>query len=230
MGDVTFKSAMLRGRVSVALLVGSVGVAAAGALLQLKFLIALDRIASGDSAALQDLESLEIWIAMISLGSLCLLVATGISFLMWQYRSVANLPALGIDDCRYTPGWSVGWWFVPVMNLFAPPQIIGDLWRASDSRAQIGTWKSVGFPALVGWWWGFFLLAYLCAFVVHGLNLGELTELSDFQHLSLASMGNQAFVAVSGVLAVLVVRRIYRSQEDRAVALAAPAFGVDRSG
>src|SRR5262245_60280273 len=38
-------------------------------------------------------------------------------FLIWQYRCVRNLPALGIADRRLSPRWSVGGWFVPIVNL-----------------------------------------------------------------------------------------------------------------
>ena len=37
---------------------------------------------------------------------------------MWIYRAHANLRLVDVDGLIFTPGWSVGWYFVPVASLF----------------------------------------------------------------------------------------------------------------
>src|SRR5262245_30821004 len=34
-------------------------------------------------------------------------------FLIWVYKSSSNVWAFGVPYLQYTPGWSVGWFFVP---------------------------------------------------------------------------------------------------------------------
>jgi len=51
---------------------------------------------------------------------------------------------------RFTPGWSVGWYFVPVMSLWKPFQAMREIWQAS---AQPGNWQAVETSPLLGWWW-----------------------------------------------------------------------------
>jgi hypothetical protein len=48
---------------------------------------------------------------------------TPVAFLMWEYRVVRQLGALGLD-VGATPGWAIGWWFVPFANLVKPFKII----------------------------------------------------------------------------------------------------------
>src|SRR5438105_10172089 len=48
------------------------------------------------------------------------LIATIVVWLIWQYRTHANLRALGAGNLRFAPGWVVGWWFIPFANVVFP--------------------------------------------------------------------------------------------------------------
>ena len=56
---------------------------------------------------------------------------TALFFLLWTYRSYRHLSALSDRDLRFSPGWAVGWFFVPIMNLFRPYQVMKEMWRKS---------------------------------------------------------------------------------------------------
>ena len=49
-----------------------------------------------------------------------LFVATFLLFLTWVYKSNVNVKALGASNMKYTPGWSVGWFFIPIANISKP--------------------------------------------------------------------------------------------------------------
>jgi hypothetical protein len=72
----------------------------------------------------------------------------------WIY--LANLGARenGASGMAFTPGWSVGWYFVPFANLFKPFQAMREIWCASVDPVD---WRSVTPPALLGWWWGLWI-------------------------------------------------------------------------
>jgi hypothetical protein len=73
-------------------------------------------------------------------------LAAGIVWLVWQHRAQSNLFAMQVPGLRYTPGWSVGWWFVPVANLWMPYLTTRELWRGS------GAGPGEGDRLLVVWW------------------------------------------------------------------------------
>lgn len=56
---------------------------------------------------------------LVQLGALVVL-------LVWVYRAAKAGAALGIP-ARHSPGWAVGWWFVPVVNLWFPAEALVDL-------------------------------------------------------------------------------------------------------
>ena len=61
-------------------------------------------------------------------------IATVIVFLMWLYRSCNNLRALGFGrrQISYSPGWAVGSFFVPFVNLVVPYRAVRELWQKSE--------------------------------------------------------------------------------------------------
>jgi hypothetical protein len=107
----------------------------------------------------------------IGLLQLAVFVATSVAFCFWIHRACRNLPALGATGLRFSPGWAVGWFFVPVWSFVRPYQVMSELWRASDPKAGIAAgdgqpsravdgsyWTRVPGSSLVGWWWGLFIL------------------------------------------------------------------------
>ena len=73
---------------------------------------------------------------------------------MWIYRAHANLRDRGIE-METSPGWAVGWFFVPIMNLFKPFQAMRELWSESHFESD-----SYGDPApgTIGTWWGLWIV------------------------------------------------------------------------
>jgi hypothetical protein len=99
---------------------------------------------------------------MIAFVWLIIYIASAVTFLMWMYRAHKNLSALGATSLRFTPGWAVGWFFVPIMYLFRPYQVTSEIWKASEPKVDTidsTSWKNVATSPIVGWWWAFFLIS-----------------------------------------------------------------------
>ena len=48
-----------------------------------------------------------------------------------------------------SPGWAVGWYFVPIANLWKPYQAMKEIWRVNVSDTT---------PSIFPWWWLFWIL------------------------------------------------------------------------
>src|SRR5918997_1460259 len=69
---------------------------------------------------------------------------------------------LGAGNLRASRGWSIGAWFVPILNLIRPKQLMDDTWRASDPAlpAKVGSgWQERPVPGLLHAWWALFLIS-----------------------------------------------------------------------
>jgi hypothetical protein len=79
-------------------------------------------------------------------------------FLMWVYRANKNGRALGAAGMKYDPGWSVGWFFVPIANLFMPYWVLKEIWQASSPTPH-GGWRQTTVSPLLALWW---LVSVIC--------------------------------------------------------------------
>ena len=52
----------------------------------------------------------------------------------------------------FTPGWSIGWFFIPIANFWKPYRVMREIWDVSH-RSKITD------SSLVGLWWGFWLVS-----------------------------------------------------------------------
>ena len=85
-------------------------------------------------------------------------LATTVLAGIWIYRAAINLRALGAKDMAISPGWAVGWYFIPIANLWKPFQAMKEIWQASLNPLQGG--KSAA-PRVLRIWWGLWLLGFL---------------------------------------------------------------------
>ena len=79
--------------------------------------------------------------------SCCSSWCPAIAWCVWQHRAHANLWAFARSGLRFTPGWAVGWWFVPIASLWKPFEAVRELWKASDPGSDPLSWRSVAHVA-----------------------------------------------------------------------------------
>lgn len=92
----------------------------------------------------------ELFQTIFGIGLFVVYIATIVMFCVWTYRVNANIHALGAANLRFTPGWAVGWYFVPIANLWKPYQVMKEIWRASKNPSG---WQDEGSSSIIGWWW-----------------------------------------------------------------------------
>lgn len=86
-----------------------------------------------------------------------------IPFLVWLDRAACNAHALAPGELDISPGWCVGCWFVPVVNLVAPYFVLSRLWKSSDSKrvATRSTSRNTSTPGLIALFWVLWLVTAL---------------------------------------------------------------------
>lgn len=148
-----------------------------------------------------------------ALVELLALVVAAVLFLRWQVVAHRNLAALGDREPRVGVAAGVAAWFVPGVNLFRPPQVVGDLWRAGERSAKT--------PALFRAWWIAWLVAVVAVVAAWAL-LGDAADVAERQRIDALRAAATALSAIAAGLAIAVVSRATRRQETRALAVAAP--------
>ncbi|PHN07651.1 DUF4328 domain-containing protein [Flavilitoribacter nigricans] len=87
---------------------------------------------------------------------LAIYILSIVYFIRWFRRAYYNLhQVLPASRLQHTEGWAAGSWFVPILNLYRPYQIMEEIWEKTQleylDRPQIQGVQILGF------WWALFL-------------------------------------------------------------------------
>ncbi len=112
----------------------------------------------------------------ILLGLVQFLVFIGamIALLRWIYLAHVNARAFGADDMMGSPGWAVGWFFIPFANLVMPFLMMRELWKASSGPKD---WQGQAAPAAILAWWLFWIASGVASSVGFRLELEGNSEI-----------------------------------------------------
>ena len=122
-----------------------------------------------------------------------------ILFVVWFYRARINAERHGYPQ-RRARAWAFWGWIIPVVNLWFPFQIMGDIWRAGLPAELRG--ETAWLPAL---WWTCWLLSGLGIFGARTMlvNSGSVPHIAaDTNAASLC------FLAVAGALLIAIIRAV----------------------
>ncbi|CAH2601760.1 membrane protein of unknown function [Rhodovastum atsumiense] len=140
-------------------------------------------------------------------------LATGILLLAWTWSANRNAHGLGAAGLRFTPGWSAGWYVVPLANLWKPLQVLREIWQASSDPRH---WKGEAVPTAITWWWRLVLsAAALAALATLGPAPEDVAGLVS-SHL-LIILTDIATIVAAGLLRVIItdIGRMQASHAER---------------
>jgi len=136
-------------------------------------------------------------------------LSTVIMWLVWQHRGQSNLHALAVERLTFSPGWAVGWWLIPIANLWKPFQTVRELWNASRGDE---TWWAVPTWPVIGWWWAcwvVFNILYNTTIRFYGSDSATVDTFIIGDRLSIA--GDLVSI-VAAILAIWIVRAVNERQ------------------
>jgi hypothetical protein len=135
-------------------------------------------------------------------------------FCIWIYRANHNARQLGAADMQFSPGWAVGWYFIPIANLWKPYQAMREIWQVSANPAH---WQQQPRGSILPLWWTFFLLSGFLGNASFRLSLRAKT-LPDLILAGTVSAASDAVDIVSTAIALVLVTQIFRMQMARRAA------------
>lgn len=140
---------------------------------------------------------------------------TAVVWCVWTNKSCKNAwffnAQSGVRPATevFKPGWAVGYYFIPLVNLWRPMQAMVFIRDAiTKHTGSVGT--------IVGWWWFFWILSNIFSKVTDRIYTENTLE---------AYIGNQNLIiylspidVASTISAFILVKRITRAQTESAIA------------
>lgn len=150
-------------------------------------------------------------IFLVALLEILIYLVTVVFFCVWLYRASDNLRAFNPwSRPDYSPGWAVGSFFIPFVNLVVPYRAVREVWQKSGTPDDLQL-AEPGPPARFPVWWLFWLLASFAARISMRVSFNESV---DERTATMISIGAGALAIVAAVLAYLVVDAIDKRQEE----------------
>jgi hypothetical protein len=196
-------------------------VAVVGDLLELRL---LDRIVAGETVSDTEATNNDSRQAFIGLLQVAALIAGAIVFIRWLRQAYRNVDVVAPGRRRYGHGWAIGSWFVPILNLWRPKQIVNDVWRAGardDADAEPGALLAV-------WWLGFIVSNWVGGIAARIYIQDDTPE--ELRNGTVAYLISDGIDVVAALLAILVVRAASDRLDDRAGSMPEPGPEAPEGG
>ncbi len=151
--------------------------------------------------------SLIVFMGIVGIATLPLFLANGILVCKFMYRGNSNVRYFGATGVVNSPGWCVGYWFIPIVNLIWPYLAMKEIAQASlDPRGE--AWKGRRLDSSYGLWW---------ACYVTGSILTQLeTRLGSRMDLGMGgivlSWISSLIMCLAALLLVHIMRKITHNQ------------------
>ena len=158
---------------------------------------------------------------LIELLQLAAYLPSVLLFLVWIDRVYSNLRAFSPRPLSFGQRWAVGAWFVPLVNVVRPFQIVREAWWISASPAAAALALPGFRPVAPTWlyaWWAMFLGVGLTSRLA-AMNAQRATSVTDLITASQMWLVHEVVTGVAALLAIRVVTRISTDQERAVLAL-----------
>ncbi|MFE6049313.1 DUF4328 domain-containing protein [Kitasatospora sp. NPDC056446] len=191
------------------------------------YTVAGDLVADAKSVDLSTLTDADQLHQNASTIHLVTLLASAVTFIIWFYRVRVNAETFDPHGHRHKRGWAIGGWFVPVAALWFPRQIAADIWQAGARPDELGVRQPLPLT-LLNLWWSTFLMSGLVSRI--GARISTTAAYPDTYQQSMVWLAASDLLELAAaVFAILMVRKLTATQEQRFTEATSKAYGVPAS-
>ncbi|HZF01484.1 MAG TPA: DUF4328 domain-containing protein [Methylomirabilota bacterium] len=144
----------------------------------------------------------------VALVQVALYLFTVVIFGRWIFRANRNVRALGANDLTETPGWAVGYFFVPIVCLWKPYQAMKELWRASQNPSA---WRNMPASQILPGWWTLWIVSNLLT-RASASEMGKAHTVFELQAATYAQILSDTVDVGLCAIALILVSQIYSAQ------------------
>jgi len=144
----------------------------------------------------------------VALAYIAVFIISGFLILRWIHRSNYNARQLGAEEMEFTPGWSIGYYFIPILMFWKPYQAMKEIWKASHNPSN---WQSENVSSLLGVWWFLWIVTNMLGQALFRMsNCAE--ELPELMNLNLVSQASEILSIPLAFVTLSIVNKIYKAQ------------------
>ena len=133
-------------------------------------------------------------------------IAIAVLFLRFLYKAVQQARGFATPYSYVSPGWAVGYWFIPFINLYRPYETVKHLFKACAAEAG-GEAKPAAGDQLLGAWWAMFLVANVAGWMLARSDT-DMSTAAGITTYAEYTIGCNVLLLIATLLFWMVVRRL----------------------
>ena len=136
----------------------------------------------------------------------------------WFFVSTKINHLSGIKELNISPGWSVGWYFIPFANLVMPYRSLKETYKASFNSEE---WQKNRVPYDFPIWWSTFLIGNGLSNVTSRMvsALGENYSYEQANQISYIDIVTDIVLIFNAICLLRIINIIYHNQKDKSFQL-----------
>lgn len=147
---------------------------------------------------------------LIGIAYLVITIIAGITFLKWVYRANLNSRGFGAQSMRFTPGWCIGYYFIPFLNLVRPYQSMKEIWQVSQNPAR---WQTQESSSLLSIWWGLSIVTGILGQIVFRTSMSA-NDIPSLKNSTTISCFSSVVEIILLIVTLKVIASIAQNQEN----------------
>ena len=141
-------------------------------------------------------------------------IAAFVLLIVFSFRAHKACTTIWGGPRKWSRGWTVGAWFIPIANAIITPMVWVETDRISSARRVDGLvaedWRQVSFNKMIVVWWSLYAAGQTMLFAIRSANSEDVLPDEYVTFIRVGGIG-ALLVGVASVLAALSVRRIGRA-------------------
>ena len=139
----------------------------------------------------------------------CIYIVTGITFLRWIYISNDNCHGFKALGMEFTPGWSIGYYFIPGYNIYKPYKSMREIFNVSSNPND---WKEKNGGFCLKAWWTLYIFSAIISQISFrsAIKVKDIKSLITSTSLSIFSTSIEIPLCIISIILVVI---IYKKQE-----------------
>jgi len=139
---------------------------------------------------------------IIALAYYVIFILCAIFFILWFRRAYYNLQAVGVSTL-HTDSWAAGSWFIPILNLYRPYQIMEEIWEQTQNRINNNPHES---KVIIGLWWGGWIIGGFIDRISD--RIGRENTIEAVQNSTLVTIAGECLSLLTLILIIVIIRKI----------------------
>ncbi len=134
-------------------------------------------------------------------------VASGVSFIQWFRRAFYNLH-FRVKPLSDKEGWAAGCWFVPIMNLYRPYQIMKEMFEKTDRllEEKVSNYETIKSFGFLGGWWSLWIFSNIVANSTLTLG-GSAKSVQNLMNDTIAHIVSELLAIPLAIVTVNVIKK-----------------------